>query len=84
VSGWVVDTDTAGPIAEAVINIHRNPRVAARAAARGPLFVRERFGMTRMIAETLQAYGVSAPCDADALTSGPTVDKELSAIQAGA
>jgi glycosyltransferase involved in cell wall biosynthesis len=61
VSGWVVDEDTAEALADAVVNIRRNPDAAARASARGPLLVRERFGVPRMIAETLQVYGISRP-----------------------
>lgn len=69
VSGWAVDGDAPEALADAVVQIRRNPDVAARAAARGPLFVRERFGMMRMISETLEAYGMSAPHRSDAPVS---------------
>ena len=61
VSGWVVDVNSPEALAEAVINIQRNPSLAASAALRGPLFVRQHFGMSRMIAETLDAYGMKQP-----------------------
>ncbi len=65
VTGWAVDTGSPGPLADAIINIRRHPDVAGRAAARGPDFVREHFGTSRMIAETLAAYGIVAPSVAD-------------------
>jgi glycosyltransferase involved in cell wall biosynthesis len=61
VTGWVVDVDSPQALADAVIHIRRDSNVAAHAAMRGPSFVRERFGISRMIAETLSAYGISAP-----------------------
>ena len=48
-------------LADAVIHIRGDSNVAAHAALRGPSFVRERFGISRMIAETLAAYGISVP-----------------------
>ena len=61
VSGWVVDGTAPQAIADAVIHIRRHPDIAARAAAHGPVFVRENFGIARMIAETLKIYAMSAP-----------------------
>ncbi len=82
VSGWVVDVNSPEALAEAIIKIHRNPSLAASAALRGPLFVRRHFGMSRMIAETLDAYGIKQP-----KLQSPAVDirnnKELSPTGAG-
>ena len=61
VTGWVVDVDSPQALADAVIHIRGDSNVAAHAALRGPSFVRERFGISRMIAETLAAYGISVP-----------------------
>ena len=61
VSGWVVDLNSPEALAEAVVNIQRNPNLAATAALHGPLFVRQHFGISRMIAETVDAYGIRQP-----------------------
>ena len=61
VSGWVVDLNSPEALAEAVVNIQRNPGLAATAALHGPLFVRQHFGISRMIAETIDAYGMKQP-----------------------
>jgi len=60
-SGWVVDAHAPQAIADAIIRVRRHPDIAPRAAAHGPIFVRERFGNARMIAETLNVYGISEP-----------------------
>jgi glycosyltransferase involved in cell wall biosynthesis/predicted O-methyltransferase YrrM len=82
VSGWVVDIDSPQALAAAAINILRDPEVAAKAAARGPFFVREHFGTSRMIAETLQAYGLCSPAKNVAFSSDLVRDKIRSEAQA--
>jgi glycosyltransferase involved in cell wall biosynthesis len=60
VSGWIAATHAAPDIAAAIIELYRDQALMARAAERCPAFVRERFGVERMIAETLKVYGVAS------------------------
>jgi glycosyltransferase involved in cell wall biosynthesis len=55
-TGLVIKSHEAGPIANAVIKIMNDRRFRERARVRGPEFIAERFGMSRMIDETLAAY----------------------------
>ncbi len=48
-------------LAERVLHILDDPEWAAKARQRGPAFVSERFGIRRMIEETLDVYGMEAP-----------------------
>jgi glycosyltransferase involved in cell wall biosynthesis len=57
VSGWVVDPPNPMRLAERVTWLLRSPEVMARARDEGPALIRRRFGMRRMIDETLQVYG---------------------------
>jgi glycosyltransferase involved in cell wall biosynthesis len=56
-TGWVIRSGTAEEAAKRIIELVRDPSLGARVGAAAPLFVRERFGMARMLAETAEAYG---------------------------
>lgn len=57
VTGWVVDPPDPVELAQRVVWLLSSPEVMARARAEGPALIRDRFGIRRMIDETLQAYG---------------------------
>jgi glycosyltransferase involved in cell wall biosynthesis/predicted O-methyltransferase YrrM len=57
-SGWVVDSDDPAEVANTVANLISNPKALTTALEQGPAFVRLKFGVDRMIAETLQAYAL--------------------------
>jgi glycosyltransferase involved in cell wall biosynthesis len=57
-SGWVVDSDDPASLANAVVNLIFNPKTLQTAFEEGPAFVRSKFGIERMIAETVDAYGL--------------------------
>jgi glycosyltransferase involved in cell wall biosynthesis len=59
VTGWAVESDDPEAIAAAVLALHADPEKIARARARAPGFVRDRFAMDRMVAETFSVYGIS-------------------------
>jgi glycosyltransferase involved in cell wall biosynthesis len=61
VTGTVVAEREAAAIAEAVLALAGDAEALARARREGPRFVRARFGMRRMIAETIAAYGLEMP-----------------------
>lgn len=63
-TGWLVEARDPDAIAARILQVLADPAWAAAAAAAAPPFVRERFGMARMIAETLAIYGI-APAKAD-------------------
>ena len=60
ITGWSVDVLEPQALAERVIAVLDSDSWRAAARARGPLFVRERFGLERMLDETLDCYGISA------------------------
>lgn len=66
-TGWIADARPEA-LAEMVLRVIADPEMRARARAEGPAFVAERFGMGRMMAETLAAYGL-----ADEVESGRTL-----------
>ena len=55
-TGWIVDPPDAAELARCVGWLLGDAAARARAAAAGPEFVRARFGLRRMIDETMQAY----------------------------
>ena len=59
-SGWLVDQPGAEALAKVVLQVLRNPDLKAIAAVRGPAFIKARFGMDRMLRETLDLYGIKA------------------------
>ncbi len=60
VTGWIVDDHSAEAIAAKIMDLHRRSDLLKQASAAGPAFVRERFALDRMIASTLDVYGLSA------------------------
>ena len=60
-TGVIVKSRDPAYLAERVLHILDDPDWAAKARQRGPAFVRERFGIGRMIEETLDVYGIEAP-----------------------
>jgi asparagine synthase (glutamine-hydrolysing) len=59
-TGCVVRGRSPQRLADAVLNMLDDPIWAARARAEGPAFVAGRFGVDRMVAETLEIYGLPA------------------------
>jgi glycosyltransferase involved in cell wall biosynthesis len=57
-SGWVVDSDDPANLANAIVHLIFNPKTLQTALEEGPAFVRCKFGIERMIAETVDAYGL--------------------------
>ncbi len=58
VTGFVVQPADAAVIAERILQILQAPDWRARARTAGPHFIERRFGLDRMIAETLKLYGL--------------------------
>ena len=59
-SGWIVDPPDPAQLAERVCWLLHESEARARARTAGPALVRTRFGMQRMVDETIEAYGLSA------------------------
>jgi glycosyltransferase involved in cell wall biosynthesis len=60
-SGWVVDSDDPADLAKAVVDLIFNPKALLMASVDGPVFVQCKFGIERMVAETLEAYALEVP-----------------------
>lgn len=60
-TGWLVEEAEAGTLAERVAAILTEPAWRAQAREAGPQFVAARFGLERMLEETLALYGLSGP-----------------------
>jgi glycosyltransferase involved in cell wall biosynthesis len=58
-TGWIVDPADPARLAERVCWLLSNPETRTRARAAGPALVGTRFGMQRMIDQTIQAYGLA-------------------------
>ena len=59
-TGWIVDPPEAAGLAERVCAVLDDARLRADCLAAGPAFVAARFGLDRMVDETLAAYGFDA------------------------
>ena len=59
VTGWTVRQADARALAERVLACVTDKEWAAKARTEGPLFVRQRFGIARMVQRTLDVYGLS-------------------------
>lgn len=70
ITGLVVENDEAASIADAVTSILRDEAFREGARQEGPAFVASRYGMRRMIDETLDAYRIDAPA-----TVSPAIEK---------
>ncbi len=69
-SGWIVDPPDPGALARRIIWLLGDPDARARARIAGPALVRQRFGMQRMIEETLQAFRLRHEQAAEAASDG--------------
>jgi glycosyltransferase involved in cell wall biosynthesis len=58
-TGWIVDPPSAGALADCLVALHENPAARLMAQRRGPDFVRQKFGVPRMVEETLRLYGIT-------------------------
>ena len=58
VTGWIVEEPDPRAIAQRVVALLEDASLLARAHNRGPAFVKERFGLQRMVRETVMAYGM--------------------------
>src|SRR5262249_11571167 len=56
VTGFVVRSASAAQIATQVVHILKDPAFSEQVALSGPRFVLERFGLERMIAETIALH----------------------------
>jgi glycosyltransferase involved in cell wall biosynthesis len=59
-TGWIVDPPTAAGLADRVSALLDDAAARATCRSAGPAFVEARFGLGRMVAETLAAYGFDA------------------------
>lgn len=60
-TGWVTEADST-LLAEQVVRVFNHPEWAEKAARRAPQFIEQRFGVERMVDDTLAVYGLaSAP-----------------------
>lgn len=60
-TGWIEARRNPSRLAERVLFVLDNPNWSAKARQQGPAFIRERFGIRRMIEETLDVYGLDTP-----------------------
>lgn len=61
ITGRVVRSDEEADLADAVLSILRDRAFRATARREGPVFISSKYGMARMIDETLTAYGLLSP-----------------------
>ena len=59
-SGYVVATRSAKHLAKAIVTVLDDHAWRKNAAIQGPAFVAKRFGLDRMLCETLEAYGLES------------------------
>ncbi len=70
VTGFVVPQDDAALLGDRVTQVLRDPSFRSRAAEAGPAFIRARYGLERMIAETAALYEGGADAAAAAPARG--------------
>ena len=56
VTGWAIDTDDPQHLAARIKWLHDNPAVLQAARIKGPQWVRQQFGVDRMVEETIRVY----------------------------
>lgn len=66
VTGVLAPDDSAATLAAAVERVLRDEAMRARARVGAPAFIEQRFGLERMIADTLAAYDIVKPGPGDA------------------
>src|SRR5204863_125490 len=59
-TGWIVDADDPSAIADRVVSTIEDRAFCDRVRVAGPRFVSSRFGLKRMIDDTLKTYGLAA------------------------
>jgi glycosyltransferase involved in cell wall biosynthesis len=59
-SGWLVGEPEPDAAAKVVLQVLSYPSLRASAAVHGPAFIKKRFGIDRMLRETLDLYGITA------------------------
>ncbi|HZT87352.1 MAG TPA: glycosyltransferase [Stellaceae bacterium] len=66
VTGWIVDEPSVTELSNRLLWLRANTAAFLWAQHRGPVFVREKFGVNRMVNETVDLYGVAmSPSRAD-------------------
>ena len=58
ITGWPIATSSADELAIKIKWLHDNPAILESARRRGPEWVREQFGVERMVTDTLKAYAL--------------------------
>jgi glycosyltransferase involved in cell wall biosynthesis len=58
-TGWALPSSSANDLADRIVWLHEHPHACLEARTRGPLFVREKFGIERMLRDTMSVYGFS-------------------------
>jgi glycosyltransferase involved in cell wall biosynthesis len=56
VTGWAIDTDVPQQLAARIKWLHDNPAILQAVRIKGPQWVRQKFGITRMLEETIRVY----------------------------
>ena len=84
ISGWIVDPPDAGGLARCVSWLLGDVSARMRAKTAGPELIRARFGLQRMIDETVQAYdlcrpGIGGSCRGDTDSLGSIVRAKANA-----
>lgn len=69
-SGWLVDPATADALAHRILAVLETASIRSGARIAGPQFVQERFGLQRMIEQTLKLYGVDSETMVSAMDHG--------------
>jgi glycosyltransferase involved in cell wall biosynthesis len=65
ITGHVVAEADSAEIAKRVVAILEDPQWRPRVNTEGPRFVENRFGLGRMVSETLVLYGLASPCPSE-------------------
>jgi glycosyltransferase involved in cell wall biosynthesis len=71
VTGHVVAGRSAKHLIKAIIAVLDDDQWRKKAAVDGPAFIANRFGLDRMLRETLDAYGLESPIKTHGLTTDP-------------
>jgi len=60
VTGWAIDTDDPHHLAARIKWLHDNPAMLQATRSKGPQWVRQQFGVDRMVEETIRIYDRSS------------------------
>lgn len=72
VTGWSIASDQPLALARQIVALYRDPATLAAARRRGPIFVREQFGVARMVSQTMNVYGYEHAPDIQVFDDGAT------------